>query len=396
MTSMSTFKPDKGNSWYCLATLYGEQSDSAINEQLAERNRIAWNRWQAEILDEKKRSILLNYGFSEHELKPFDETEKKQFKKDFASRINAIPTLSLPEPREVVDFSNVRFARRVSISKYYFLGVVDFSSTNFNQVADLQGTHFFDSVKFSKANFQSTSNFDSAHFQSTANFDSAHFQSTANFDSVRFAERANFLNTKFDNITIFAKARFESKVPDFRGAKLHEATEWHEVIWPYILPNPEGYWQQVYAYERLKQEMERLKKHEDEQAFFRMELRARLGLLPAWSIARWLNCSYRALSDYGYSIARPLLWMFGTFAFGALVFWLGSADKNSLMELAKAVKFSFSSLFSIFPISGKVMTTEEFTCLSAFAKIVVVAQSIFGALLFFLLGLSLRNRFRMK
>jgi hypothetical protein len=75
---------------------------------------------------------------------------------------------------------------------------------------------------------------------------------------------------------VLAHLRFGDAVPDFRGAKMHEATEWHGVNWP-LAPQDEGTAQaQVYAYERLKQEMERLKEHEDEQFFFRKELRASL------------------------------------------------------------------------------------------------------------------------
>lgn len=59
---------------------------------------------------------------------------------------------------------------------------------------------------------------------------------------------------------------------------MHEATEWHGATFPKP-PGKKGAQQQVYAYERLKQEMERLKKHEDELTFFRKELRARRGLL---------------------------------------------------------------------------------------------------------------------
>ena len=53
--------------------------------------------------------------------------------------------------------------------------------------------------------------------------------------------------------------------------------------------------------------MERLKKHEDEQFFFRKELRARRGLVPFGSGAWLLNFAYEALSDYGQSIVKPLL-----------------------------------------------------------------------------------------
>ena len=52
--------------------------------------------------------------------------------------------------------------------------------------------------------------------------------------------------------------------------------------------------------------MERLKKHEDEEQFFRRELRARRGLVTTLSGGWLLNLLYEAFSDYGQSAGRPL------------------------------------------------------------------------------------------
>jgi hypothetical protein len=63
-------------------------------------------------------------------------------------------------------------------------------------------------------------------------FRSTVFFRQVDFGEATFSRQANFINAEFNANTIFAQGRFESGVPDFRGAKMHEATEWHGVHWP--------------------------------------------------------------------------------------------------------------------------------------------------------------------
>ena len=172
---------------------------------------------------------------------------------------------------------------------------------------------------------------------------------------------------------------------------MHEATEWHGVYWPSAPQNTATAQDQVYAYERLKLEMERLKKHEDEQFFFREELRARRGLTSPWSGAWLLNYLYEVLSDYGQSLSRPLLWLFSVFAVGFSFFAVAPVFYGARMTVAHAALISFANIFSFLPI-----TREVIAGLSGAAKIIGAIQSIVAALLLFLLGMALRNRFRMK
>ncbi len=205
-----------------------------------------------------------------------------------------------------------------------------------------------------------------------------------------------FINSEFTAKTSFADAHFISEAPDFRGAKLHEATEWHGVDWPSAPPNKTNAQNQVYIYERLKQEMERLKKHEDEQFFFRKELRARRELASFWSVARLLNFLYEVLSDYGQSTSRPLFWMLGIFLIVSAIFAWAPDITGTSMTILHAANLSFSNIFMIFPIHKTTMTPDVYTTLSRIAKIIVLVESFFGTLLLFLLGLALRNRFRMR
>ena len=68
--------PANDNPWYWLATLYGEQTGDLIDKDLDAKNRIAWNRWVAEVLSDEQLATLRGKGFNSDELKPFSASEK--------------------------------------------------------------------------------------------------------------------------------------------------------------------------------------------------------------------------------------------------------------------------------------------------------------------------------
>jgi Pentapeptide repeats (9 copies) len=461
------------NPWYCLATLHGEQAAGEHSDELAAKNRKAWNRWIAGALSEKQRTELVKNGFPEPELAPLSHEEKSAFYSAFAVRTgreNELP----PEPaHDHADFSHTHFDRGVAFGGFLFARLPDFSSATFSNAAlffsatfsdnvnfvsatfsklanfssatfssdalffsakfsnrgayfrlatfssdadfssatfdasDFRSATFSDTVKFRLATFSKLANFSSATFSNTANFSSATFSSdayfrsatfsaAAAFHSATFSNSADFVNAKFAAHTIFAGAGFETHVPDFRGATMHDATEWHGVSWPKPSRDKDAAQAQVYAYERLKQEMERLKKHEDEQHFFRRELRARRGLIRPWSGAGLLNLLYEASSDYGHSINRPLLCFFWLFALGSSVLTETSAFNGAPMTVPNAAKHSFANIFPFLPLKREMMAADIAAGLSQAAQVIAVAQSLLGPLLLFLLGLALRNRFRMR
>lgn len=129
--------------------------------------------------------------------------------------------------------------------------------------------------------------------------------------------------------------------------------------------------------------MERLKKHEDEQFFFANESRARRALETRWSLQWLLNYAYEISSGYGQSVGCPIFWLIVLFALGADFFALAPMHKGAPLAYDVAAGLSATNL----PKLGD---------RSATAKIIGDLQSVLGLVLLFLLGLGLRNRFRMK
>jgi hypothetical protein len=67
------------------------------------------------------------------------------------------------------------------------------------------------------------------------------------------------------------------------------------------------------------------------------------------------------------------------------------------MPIKLAVKLSFANIFVFLPDKREIMTTAKMVeCLSNTTQAVSAAQSLIGVVLLFLVGLAVRNRFRMK
>jgi uncharacterized protein YjbI with pentapeptide repeats len=361
--------------WYWLATVYGEQEEGAnesekVDQDLAAKNRVAWNRWIADALTDKQRAELVTKGFDASELTPLLDEEQTEFLKQFAARAGHADA-EPPEPTDEIDFKGVRFERPVVLNRFLFPRFADFKNAAFSSRADFREAAFLD----------------------YADFRDAAFSNYALFRDAAFSGSANFKAAKFKSHTIFAGANFQTTVPDFRDAKLSEATEWHGAEWPPPPEEKEAAQQQVYAYERLKLEMERLKKHSDEQFFFAKELRARRVLEPPGSPKWLLNWAYETFSFYGQSVTRPLLWLAAVWAFGVSVFTLWPPLNTGHMKPWDTAALSATNLFSFLPYEPDKAITD---CLSAAAKIIGDLQSVLGLVLLFLLGLALRNLFRMK
>jgi uncharacterized protein YjbI with pentapeptide repeats len=443
-------KPANENPWYCLATLYGEHSGEETDQVLLKKNRDGWSQWR----DGQEIEAAFANRTRTTKLTLPERTQRVDFTLTHFEKPFIFEGY---HSNQYVDFSSAKFSNRVDFTTAVFGKTVSFSSTVFSESAKFERTTFLEvdfscatflkHVDFSSAVFSrstefvsatfSTTNFNSAEFHSFLDFSSAKFKENADFRSAifhgianfsttffnadfslatfkdahftsatfesnayfrtttfsndtdfrlaTFSETADFVNATFESNTSFADATFKSQVPDFRGATLHEATEWHDVKWPPKPLNKNSAQAQVYRYERLKQEMERLKKHEDEQMFFAKELRARRKTYRVPSMDWLLNSLYKVLSDYGQSVKRP-------FSLLLLLIALGTGLVRVVppyLSLDRAAGFSAAN---IFPFLQK----REMTSYSGPDQTIGFFEALIGLILLFLLGLALRNKFRMK
>lgn len=407
------------NAWhYLLATLYGEPRWS--DTELQKKNRVSWNRYFAATLhDETRTKLIEEKRHPAGELRPFSPGELHEVEIAFYRRCKnsaVIPVFS--SANFFPNFSNVEFDRGISFDGYLFPSCVfrdavfrdfaHFAGATFSDYADFRGGTFCEVAKFDCATFLYVANFGHVTFSNMAYFNSAAFYECsfynatfdyADFTGAKFANHAEFSKSTFLNLgrfvnasmketAFFDRAIFKSKPPEFFDAELHQGTIWEGIQWPPTPEDSDVAKKFVRAYECLKAEMDRLKKHEDELDFFALELRSRRVLLGrwGWGLPIWL---YGIFSDYGRSFLRPLVALFGVAAIGAGAF--SYFDARAFWE---ALGLSAANTLNVFGFRRdfNLAIDTPFAWLKVFAAV----QTILGAILLFLFGLGIRNKFRVK
>jgi hypothetical protein len=110
-----------------------------------------------------------------------------------------------------------------------------------------------------------------------------------------------------------------------------------------------------------------------------------------WRLAGLPIALYGVLSDYGRSYARPLYALFVVAAFGTLVLVLSGA-----LAPWQSLALSFANTLNVFGFHKDFFDSHVVENLPAALKILAAIQTILGAILLFLFGLGIRNKFRMK
>jgi uncharacterized protein YjbI with pentapeptide repeats len=466
----------KDNPWYRLATLHGEPSKS--DDEIAEKNRVTWNRWMASRIPDEIKTALREKGWSDEELTPFAEDELRCVEAQVGSPLEAdridfqdtefestffVAGFVFPLDANFAeatfvdraDFTEATFGGRADFSSATFLrsdagfssyanfaratfvewadftkatfgGIANFASATFSSDADVNiyavfasatfvewadfakatfrgetdftGATFVDTADFTGATFVDTANFGCATFGGEADFGSATFSNYATFGAT-FSEGVSFVNAALKSVTLFCSARFRDP-PFLFGAELHEGTIWRDVSLPAPPKDKEKAGEYVEAYERLKLEMDRLKKHGDELDFFARELQCRRVIDGRWTkgLPIWI---YGVLSNYGRSYARPFGILIAIVLLGAIPIRAHFSGWSPVTFIAhglsgRALGLSFANTFSVLSIRKDFIGPDLLQSLPGWLKVVATIQTILGIVLLFLFGLGIRNRFRMK
>jgi len=419
------------NPWYLLATLYGVPKYG--DDKLQAKNRAAWNRYFAANLDEETRTKLVEEKrHPAEELRPFSPEELQEVAAAFAERCKAsAKNFTLPASDTNIDFSNVEFESAfldrclfpgdasfdgatfgyAMFDRATFSGVAEFSHAIFPGDASFDGATFsgdasfdwatFGYAMFDGATFSGVAEFGGATF-GYASFEGATFSGYAMFDRATFSGEppfgstihrhlifdlgriTSFVNAEMRGETSFAGTVFEKEPPRFFGAKLHQGTIWRGIRWP-LPKNKNEAGRFIDAYACLKLEMDRLKKHGDELEFFAREMQSRRVYLGAWR--GFPFTLYWLLSNYGRSYVRPLVAIFVVSAIGAGVF--RHFDARTCEE---ALGLSAASTLNVFGFRRDFHLSID-TPLN-WLKVFAAFQTILGTILLFLIGLGIRNKFR--
>jgi hypothetical protein len=404
--------------FYLLATLHGEpyspdRLTSALyhwenpDHDMAEKNRRIWNRYMATYLSSNDRSRLLRCGdFSDEELRPLDPDEKAGIDKLIRARATEVAgsywdeelgagwdriDVALQSDMEnAISFRGCEFSDGIDFSGFVFPLPADFTSANFGSLALFRGAAFCADCYFDNATFRELGDFQDSVFFTKASFREAKFEAECLFRNVRFYQSSSFVNAKIQSSTSFEDAQFYKEPPRFAGASLHPSTIWRRVGWPPTPAEPQLAASFIEAYEPLKLEMDKLKKHEDELFFFAQEMMCRrvaegwLGGLPI--------ALYGYFCEYGRSYLRPLYGLMVVAVVGLIPVWMYFGLESELCALG----LTMANTLGILGFRKEFIDPTFLANLPWYFKSLSALQTLAGAVLIFLFGLALRNRFRMK
>jgi hypothetical protein len=230
------------------------------------------------------------------------------------------------QPRPA-NFEGFVFPGDVRFDGATFLGASAFDGATFCGDAWFKNVSFMGAAFFKSANFKGGAVFDRSRFRGDAWFRSASFTGHAWFDSVRFHRAASFYSVTAEHGFALIGARFKSKVPDFLSAKFAEPVMFDNIRLETGV-EPGGLFRSILGgvflwlsgnldhalsakYRALKRLAAQSEDHGNEQNFFGGELRARrYNEDKPWHPGFWVGIVYEALSGFGHSILRPLLWLF--------------------------------------------------------------------------------------
>lgn len=330
-------------------------------------------------------------------------------------------------------FSSVQFNGGALFVHSIFNAPVWFNNTQFNSGTDFSKTEFKNEALFWHSKFEKNGTFSDTIFGGVAKFWDVVFKKNAFFTSTNFKSKAEFFRTKFDRMANFklvrsspesrldfGSAQFNDPVvfndaellgkvkfraahfksaldlsyakfafaPDFRLTIMQAHLSLHSVD----IKQRDPYRKVDEAlYCRLKELAALAQDHDREQYFFAHELKAmRLNQSRLRRIPSYL---YEWCSDFGRSIWRPVFGLFITWLLSACLFTKNSecfkypincADLGNGFQISTTVILPFLA-------ASRARLNEGF---DGWLAALAFAEGLLGLVFIFLIGLALRNRFR--
>ncbi|HEX4889934.1 MAG TPA: pentapeptide repeat-containing protein, partial [Alphaproteobacteria bacterium] len=263
-----------------------------------------------------------------------------------------------------------------------------FHDAAFGNGSDFAGANFSGSASFATSQEKKLRlegvNFSNAIFTGTCAFDNRSFGSDVNFNGATFEDLAEFHGCEFHPGMSFHQTKFLKTKEDKLNTKKEndDATERLER-----------------SYRTLKLEMEKLRARNEEADFFalEMECRRQRGSVPRFE--RFAATVYKIFSDYGRSIARPLICLGFLVGYGFAYFY-HLAQAKSFRAPGDVLRFTMEQIalpFSIWsnrhapdPWVARYLKEDPWLL---YAPATVMTLTAIGLLTLFLL--ALRRRFKM-
>ena len=285
------------------------------------------------------------------------------------------------------------------------VGEISFRSFHFGRRTSFKRATFQEKTSFIDANFGDFSSFHQAKFYKDSLFRSSAKNNDGSFLRIRFSYcrfegKADFSNRLFLGSSSFKGTNF-GVAPIFHGCELHQDTSFEGAEFP----KPTGSEQAARAYRTLKLAFSNQQAIREEQRFFKLEMEEET--LRETGLKRLLFKAYKTFSDFGFSITRPLtyggLGVLGLTAAYGILSWLGQCGLSMQACHFAPERLEFSLLQTL-PLPGLDKLSEaaskvfwpEGSWWSLGLSVLVIFQKILSLATLFLVGLALRNLFKLK
>lgn len=309
-------------------------------------------------------------------------------------------------------FDNVNFSIEVDFSCANFFssekivmsgdGLIQFHGVEFRQNTKFIKTEFTHLTIFKNCTFGKLADFFAAKFHAQASFDAVVFYHAAFFEAIVSNGLLEFEDTTFDEAPNFLAAQMPSDVVDDMHIEYSPTvtiryrtieTLIHDLRDQYITKSSEQ------TYRRLKNLAHESKNHNQEQTFFAMEMRAKRDNENNYLNSLMIDL-YELLSNFGRSIVRPSAWLFVFMCLFTLGYQHISSTTNYLLAFFYSLSncLPFGGLWrqseylfqQLFPSAESWSSVQQITYYS-----LITFNGLFGFVFIFLIGLGLRNRFRL-
>lgn len=308
-----------------------------------------------------------------------------------------VKQVHIDDGSKVRGICNISAVHDIAISAVDFSGRVTFTSDS-NSEIDIEDATFSELVMFAAGQPMESLRIHNTQFQKGFRF-GALVRGDAEFRRVKFFVRANFQKAEFGGRTSFDDSEFHC-APEFFGATLFPDTTFQKA--KFLVFKGESEYAAYRELRHLSHNM--LKSSQDESRFFAYEQRALANVqvkTKGKQFEGYLSKLYGLASDYGQSIFRPLGTLIGASVFFAVIYEIipgaivvaDEAAKASAWHLRtpRSLGLALQNLFQPFAIFGK---GQAYIPSSGLVVALSVVQTLLSLVLFALLVLAIRRRFR--
>lgn len=309
-------------------------------------------------------------------------------------------------------FHHTRFKARADFRGSVFVHDAYLWNAVFDDIAQFMGVVFFRSLNMGTIVFNKSADFTDATFGDGITMHNAKFHGDLIFAATgpkaelkgitqllarraEFLGEARFMNRDFFGVTDFRESTF-AKAPDFHGCLLHQATSFPRRAAFQDIESPEA----ASRYRTLFQAMGNVRDHENEAMFFALQQETLRRSMKWYEPLRAVSWVYDKASDYGQSIARPLVLFISTqLLFGLVYFGLGACHQGALEGVAGAAAvFTGQQVFRPFFVwtdSIDKWPRGQLAAATAWWPFVLATvQTLVSILAIYFLALGTRWRFR--